>query len=166
MERIVLANGFEPFGTVGKYAASPQPPTQTMRDNVATADCIVIAATPRYWQRDVSSGGAARQAVSEMLVAEAAMAFFGRKPVMVFIQAGTDAGRFLPSITQYVEVDPFSQEHINAQWPLIQSYFRNATAVIAANWGEQRRKNTWDAVVATLAIIGACAAVYALAKSE
>jgi len=166
VEGLVQAHGFEPFGTVGKYAASPQPPANTMRENLGSADCVVVAATPRYLQMDVSGRGEAGQAVSDMLVAEAAMAFCGRKPVLVFAQAGTDVGPFMRSITQYIGINPFSQADINANWPRIQDYFRNATAIIAANWGEERRKNIRDAVIAILAVIGACAVIYALSKSQ
>jgi hypothetical protein len=166
VEGVVRSHGFEPFGTVGRYTASPQPPVNTMRENLSSADCVVVAATPRYLQMDLSGRGETGQTVSDMLVAEAAMAFCGRKPVLVFAQANTDVGQFMRSITQYVGIDPFSQADINAKRTLIQDYFRNATAMVAANWGEERRKDTWDVIVAVLAVIGACAVIYALAKSR
>jgi hypothetical protein len=51
VEEITRENGFEPFGTVGKYSAAPIPVWDHMMENIPKADCVIMAATPRYLKR-------------------------------------------------------------------------------------------------------------------
>ena len=98
---ILEKHEIRPFGTVGKFSASPENPVELMKKNIPQADIVVIVATPRYLQRDIKSG-AEKYGLSEMVHVETGMAIAHGKPVVVFVKEGTDVGSVIPNITQYV----------------------------------------------------------------
>lgn len=57
VEKITRENGFEPYGTVGKYSAAPMPIWDHIVENIPKADCVIMAATPRYFQEDIHNRG-------------------------------------------------------------------------------------------------------------
>jgi len=127
-----------PFGTVGKYDSSPENPAQLMKRNIEQADFVVIAATKRYLTKDNQSGIESNQ-LSEMIHSEAGMAFAYDKPVVVFVEEGTNPGSFLPSITQYITLDG-TQANLDSQQNLILSLLNNAYQISE----ETKRKKTWQ----------------------
>jgi hypothetical protein len=104
VEGILRRNNIEPFGTVGKHSAAPESVAESMRKNIPEADMVVIIATPRYLQQDLKTGKLSH-GLSEMVHVETGMAFALKKPVVVFVQKGTNIGNFLPGITQYIELE-------------------------------------------------------------
>ncbi|MBK6545787.1 MAG: hypothetical protein IPG12_11020 [Saprospiraceae bacterium] len=127
-----------PFGTVGMYEASAENPTQLMKRNIEQADFFVIAATKRYITRDNHNGQESNQ-LSEMIHAEAGMAFAFTKPVVVFVEEGTNLGTFLPSITQYITLDG-TQANLDSQQSLILCLLNNAYQ----RSEELKRKKVWQ----------------------
>lgn len=104
VERLLRRHQILPCGTLGRYEAYPAPLPESIRRNISRADMVVIAATPRYQAVDVHTQ-AQTQVISEMLQAEAAIAFAHNKPLVVFVKKGTDPGHFLPAITQYIVLE-------------------------------------------------------------
>lgn len=121
------------------YDAAPQPIWQHMRDGVQAADCMVIAATPRYAQQDVHDQRKTQRGVTEMIQVELGMAVMADRPVLAFVLEGTDVGAFLPQRTQYVELRPNDQDHLSTQLPIIANYFRSAFAMIQERWRKEAR---------------------------
>lgn len=93
----------KPFGTVGKLYAAPENPVVSMDKNINNADIVVICATPRYIQQDIQNGKES-QGLSEMIHVETGMAYAHDKPVVVFVEKGTNVGSAIPNMTQYVEL--------------------------------------------------------------
>ncbi len=102
--RLVHHFGFDPVGTVGKHEAAPRPIWEQMRDGIKTADCIVLAATPRYLQQDLHDREKTGKGISELLHVEVEMAVMAERPILAFVQEGTNVGAFLPSAVQYIEL--------------------------------------------------------------
>jgi len=165
--RVAHACGFVPCGTVGKYAASPIPLWQHMLDGIKTTDCLIVAATPRYIQQDVADKQKTKTGIPEMLHVESAMAFAQGKPVLVFVQPGTDVGPFLPLVTEYITVDERNRPDVEKKWPLIVNYFESARRIV-----EERRKNEntrqlVNLTVGGLAFFGAIAIIdYVLGEDQ
>jgi len=131
-----------PFGTVGRFDASTQNPVELMQTNIKEADFIVVIATQRYITKD-SHYGKESTAISEMLHVEAGMAFAHSKPVVVFVQEGTNVGNFIPAITQYIVLNG-SQEDLNIKYGLIEKLLNFAFTKSQENkqskeWGELKR---------------------------
>lgn len=141
-----------PFGTVGLYDASTENPVQLMKKNIEQADFVVIVATKRYLTKD-SSNGKISNMLSEMIHTEAGMAFANSKPVVVFVEEGTNVGNFLPQITQYITLDG-TQNNLDSQTNLIMYLINNAYQKSE----EIKRQKSWQAlgrlVVGGLAIFG------------
>ena len=104
VEKILKSYKIRPFGTVGRYSASPENPVSLMKKNIPTADLIVICATPRYFQKDLHNGKIS-YGLPEMVHVETGMAYMANKPVVVFVKQGTDVGSFIPNITQYITLN-------------------------------------------------------------
>lgn len=156
---IVRRFGFHPTGTVGKYAAAPKPVWQQMRDGIQSADCIVLAATPRYVQQDIQDKKTTKKGISEMLHTEVGMAVAMDRPVLAFVLEGTSVGSFLPQAVQYIELRPDDQEDLQTQWPLIANYFRSALAMIQERWRREKRDDLLKLVGTVLGIIGAATVI-------
>lgn len=145
--------GFVPVGTVGRYAAAPKPIWQQMKENIQTADCIVLAATPRYLQQDLSDKVRTGRAMSEMLHTEVAMAVAMDRPVLAFVLEGTEVGSFLPQAVQYITLKA-DHSDLLLKWTLIQAYFANAAAMIQKRWLNENRTGLLKLAVGSLAVFG------------
>ncbi|TAF08822.1 MAG: hypothetical protein EAZ75_10060 [Flavobacteriia bacterium] len=102
--RILEVHNIQAFGTVGKFSASPENPITLMNKNIPLADFVVIVATPRYIQKDLTTG-IITHGLSEMVHVETGMAIAHGKPAVVFVQEGTNIGNAIPNITQYVTLN-------------------------------------------------------------
>lgn len=109
---ILKAHNIKPFGTVGKFSASPENPITLMNKNIKKADIVVICATPRYLQKDIQTGNETN-GLSEMIHVETGMAIAHDKPVVVFAKEGTNVGNALPNITQYVVLTGSKKDYID-----------------------------------------------------
>jgi hypothetical protein len=153
VEAIVRQMGFCPVGTVGRYDAAPKPIWQQMKDNIKAADCIVLAATPRYLQQDIADKLRTGRGMSEMLHSEIAMAVALDRPVLAFVLEGTDVGSFLPQAVQYITLKS-DRSDLMTKWPLIQSYFGNGAAMIEQRWLQENRSGLLKLALGGLAVFG------------
>ncbi len=160
--RLVRHFGFEPMGTVGKREAAPRPIWEQMRDGIKTADCIVLAATPRYLQQDVHDRERTGKGISEQLHVEVGMAVMADRPILAFVEEGTNVGAFLPGAGQYIVLRPGDQEDLKAKWPLIVRYFENALTIIRARWQREKKDELVKAAGIILGGIGALAVLDAI----
>lgn len=145
--------GFLPVGTVGRYDAAPKPIWQQMKDNIKSADCIVLAATPRYLQRDIADKLRTGRGMSEMLHTEIAMAVALDRPALAFVLEGTDVGGFLPQAVQYITLKS-DRSDLMTKWPLIQAYFGNGAAMIEKRWLQENRSGLFKLALGGLAVFG------------
>jgi hypothetical protein len=145
--------GFVPVGTIGRYDAAPKPIWQQMKENIQTADCIVLAATPRYLQQDLSDKLRTGRAMSEMLHTEVAMAVAMDRPVLAFVLEGTDVGSFLPQAVQYITLKR-DRSDLLVKWHLIQAYFVNAAAMIQQRQLRENQSGLLKLAVGSLAVFG------------
>lgn len=153
IESIVRQMGFLPMGTVGRYDAAPKPIWQQMKDNIQSADCIVLAATPRYLQQDIDDKMRTGKGMSEMLHSEIAMAVAMDRPVLAFVLEGTDVGSFLPQAVQYITLKR-DRSDLMIKWPLIRAYFGNGAAMIQKRWLQESRSGLFKFAVGGLAVLG------------
>ncbi|MGJ4754750.1 hypothetical protein [Leptospira kmetyi] len=158
--------GFSPFGTIGKYSAAPKPLYQQMKEGIEEADCLILVATPRYIQEDLHTKANTGHGISEMLHVEVGMAVASGKPVLVFVQKGTNVGSFIPNLVQYIEINPYSQQDIQKKWPLIANYFRSALSIITSNWEKAKNKETMKMIQGLLTIIGGAAIINSIFNDE
>ncbi len=121
---ILKAYNIKPFGTVGKFSASPENPVKLMNKNIKDADIVVICATPRYVQSDIQTGNTTK-GISEMIHVETGMAIAHGKPVVAFVKEGTNVGNALANITQYIELTGTKEDYIKKK-DLIYSLLNNA----------------------------------------
>lgn len=165
VESIVRHLGFLPVGTIGRYSAAPKPIWEQMKENIKSADCIVLAATPRYLQQDINdkiktgrgmSELIQKRAMSEMLHTEVAMAVAMDRPVLAFVSEGTDVGNFLPQAVQYIVLKE-DRSDLLAKWNQVQSYFANAAAMIEKRWAQESRSGLIKIAVGGLAAVGSIA---------
>jgi len=147
--------GFQPMGTVGRYSAAPRPIWEQIRDGIQSADCIVLAATPRYIQQDIYDRKRTGKGISEMLHVEVGMAVATGRPILAFVLEGTDVGSFLPQTVQYITLRANDRVNLQTKWPLIANYFRSALAIIQERWRQENRNDLLKLVGVVLATIGA-----------
>lgn len=133
VEEITRENGFEPYGTVGKYSAAPIPIWDHMMENIPKADCVIMAATPRYFQEDIYDRGETKQAISELVYAEGIIATILCKPLLIFCQEDVNLGSLLPQRTQYITLKSSEDAHQQDKRELINSYFINTLEKIKEN---------------------------------
>jgi hypothetical protein len=152
IERILIAHQIKPFGTVGLYSAAPTNTVAHMKKNILLADFVVIVATPRYLQKNIKTGKVS-YGLPEMVHVETGMAYMAEKPVVVFVQEGTDVGNFLPNVTQYIILNG-KQEDLNTKWGLINSLLRNAYNIVRQIKDQAANKSFWIALTTGLAIYG------------
>ncbi len=124
IEKILKAYNIKPFGTVGKYSASPENPAVLMKKNIPFADFVVICATKRYLQKDIHTGQVSF-GLSEMIHVETGIAYAHDKPVVVFVREGSSTGNFIPNITQFITLDG-TREDFLIKKQLIFSLLNNA----------------------------------------
>lgn len=170
VEYIVKKNGFQPFGTVGKYVNDSAPVPVTMVEEMKKADCLVIAATPRYHQKDIHNSNNISNGLSEMIQVEAGMASMKGLPIIVFVQKGTHVGNYLSSSTQYIEIDFDNyKESLAEKLPLIKSLFYKAALKIQEKWdkvSKQRDKEGTGALLQVAGVIGIGALLINLFSSD
>lgn len=152
VESILRSHNIEPFGTVGKYEVAPKNPAESMKENIPNADVVVIIATQRYFQVDISTGQES-YGLSEMVHAETGMAYALGKPVLVFVQDGTSVGNFLPNITQYIVLNG-THEDYNYKKNLITSLFTNAIKAVDQIKNGSIGEGVFKVSVGLLAIFG------------
>lgn len=125
------ANNIKPIGTVGKFSAAPENPIESMKKNIEEADFFVLCATPRYTQKDLHNK-TEHKGLSESLHTETGMAIALEKPIIAFVQKGTDVGSVIPKITQYIELTG-TEDDFKEKKNLISSLFDNAHKRIRKN---------------------------------
>jgi hypothetical protein len=150
---ILIAHKILPFGTVGKFSASPENPIELMKTNIPLSDLVVICATPRYFQVDLMTGKKS-YGLSEMVHVEAGIAIANNKPVVVIVQEGTDIGKALPNITQYIELNGKKDDY-DSKKPLIKSLLSNAKKLVYNINYEKSIQLIIRIIIAILAIYGA-----------
>lgn len=153
IEKILLHFGIEPMGTVGRHSIAPVPIVDQMKNNIPFADFLVVAATPRYVQRDMANSSKSLYGLSEMVHVEAGMAFMSGKPVVVFVKEGTDVGSFLPKVTQYITLDG-TNKNVREQWTQIGGLLANAVERVKNFKEAEDQKSFWRMVRNGLAIVG------------
>ena len=126
--RELNANNIKTTGTVGLYYAAPENPIESMKKNIEEADFFVLCATPRYIQKDIHNE-TEYKGLSESLHTETGMAIALEKPIIAFVQKGTDVGSVIPKITQYIELTG-TEEDLKEKKNLILSLFDNAHKLI------------------------------------
>ncbi len=147
--------GFQAVGTVGKFGAAPLPIPEQMTEGIRSADCIILAATPRYIQEDVHNRKRTGKGISEMLHVEVGMAVMAKRPILAFVEEGTDVGSFLPQTVQFIQLKHDNLDDIKEKWPLIQEYFRSAMTIIQNRWMEENRSDLLKTAGIFFGIIGA-----------
>lgn len=160
VENILKHYKFEPFGTVGLFSAAPMNPVEHMKENIPKADIVVIVATPRYIQKDLKTGQTS-YGLSEMVHAETGMAIMANKPVIVFVQEGTNVGNVLPNITQYITLNG-TQNDLNAKLNLITSLIGNTINTLQGIKSSTSIKQVKSFGVGALAIVGSLVLLDAL----
>lgn len=123
VEKILRVHRIEPIGTVGLFSAAPTNPAEHMKKNIEQADFVVIVATKRYMQNDLKTGKQSN-GLPEMVHVEAGMAYMANKPVVAFVEQGTDVGGFLPNVTQYITLTG-EEADLASKWNLITSLIEN-----------------------------------------
>ena len=123
-----------------------------MNKNIKNVDFVVICATPRYIQKDIRSGDVSL-GLSEMIHVETGMAIAHGKPVITFIQEGTNIGNVLPNITQYITLNG-SKEDFMSKRKLIFSIFNSAFEFVKKVSDENTIKEVKNWTIGGLAVIG------------
>lgn len=164
VERILIAHKIQPIGTVGLFSAAPTNTAEHMKKNIPLADFVVIVATPRYLQKDLKTGKLS-YGLSEMVHVETGMAYMANKPVVVFVQEGTEVGSFLPNVTQYIVLNG-RQDDLQLKWTLINSLIRNAYNIVRQIKEQDANKSFWNALTTGLAIFGGIKLAQALTTED
>jgi len=164
IEKILIQHKIKPIGTVGLYSAAPTNTAEHMKKNIPLADFVVIVATPRYLQKDLKTGKVT-YGLSEMVHVETGMAYMANKPVVVFVQDGTDVGNFLPNVTQFVVLNG-KQTDLQMKWGLINSLIRNAYNIVRQIKEQAANKSFWGALTTGLAIFGGIKLAEALTADD
>lgn len=159
---ILTHHNIEPFGTVGKFSASPENPVALMNKNIPSSDFVVICATKRYLQKDINTGQTS-YGLSEMVHVETGMAIAHGKPVIVFVEEGTDVGNVLPNITQYIILNGHN-DYTKAE--LIQSLLSSAYEFVRKIKEDKGIKVLGKIAVGGLAIYGGYKILQAIFKNE
>ncbi len=154
VERITSHFGFTPMGTVGRHAAAPRPIWHQMKDNIEKADCLVLAATPRYVQEDVHDRTKTGKGISELLHVEVGMAAAFGRPVLAFVQEGTTVGGFLPAFVQYHVLKTRDYTDLNEKLPVIGRAFMAAREMVEARWKKDRDAAVIDGRIKAFGVIG------------
>ena len=149
VEQIVKDNGFEPMGTVGRHVNYAEPIPQSMIKEIKKADVLVMAATPRYFQKERPFQRKKQKVISEMLHVESGMAIMDNIPVIVFAKEGTHVGNFIPGITQYFTI---GKTLVDEQREKIKIIF-NDTKKKVANKIDKEEGNYWKYIIERILIV-------------
>lgn len=150
--QILDEHNIQAFGTVGKFSASPENPITLMNKNIPISDFVVIVATPRYLQKDLTTGKVSH-GLSEMVHVETGMAIAYGKPVVAFIQEGTNIGNALPNITQYITLNG-QRADFDAKRKIIFSLLNNAYLFVQKLKSDKTLRTAGKVVVGGLAVYG------------
>lgn len=150
--RILKAYKINPVGTVGKNYAAPENPVVSMTKKIKEYDFLVVAATPRYFSKDIQNNKDSKS-ISEQLHAEAGIAKGLNKPVIAFIQGDTNPGNFISQITQYIILDGTIEDY-NKKKKLIYSLIDNTFKKVQELKGNKKLKTIGNIVVGGLAVYG------------
>ncbi len=150
--RILKAYKMKPVGTVGKFYAAPENPAVSMKRNISNYDFLVIIATPRYFEKDIQTRKT-KLSISEQLHVEAGIADGLNKPIIAFVQKGTDVGNFIPQVTQYIMLDGTAEDYNNKK-RLIFSLLNNTYKRVQELKGDKTIKSIRNVIVNGLAIYG------------
>jgi len=153
IERILRAYKIEPVGTVGRYSVSPENPAELMKKEIPNADFAVIVATPRYLQQDLRTGQIS-YGLSEMIHIETGIAYAFEKPVVVFVQEGTNVGNFIPNITQYIILND-TRSDFEQKRPEIHSLLNSTYQIVKKIKSNKTAKAIGKVAVLGLAAYGA-----------
>ena len=164
IERILHAHYIQPTGTVGYFSSAPTSTAEHMKKNIPLADFVVLVATPRYIQKDINSGNST-QGISEMLHVETGMAHMADKPVVVFVQEGTNVGNFLPTITQYITLNG-QQSDLEEKWGQINSLIKHSCDIVRQKKTENQNQSLWKALTTGLAIFGGISLLNSMGTDE
>ncbi len=164
IERILRAHYIKPIGTVGYYSASPTSPAELMKKNIPLADFVVIVGTPRYLQKDINCQYSVN-GIPEMLQVEAGMAYMADKPVVVFVQEGTNVGNFLPTITQYITLNG-QKADLKQKLQQINSLIKHSCDIVKQKKTEAQNKSLRKAFTTGLAIIGGFSLLNSMGTDE
>ena len=164
IEQILQAHYIKPMGTVGYFSSAPTSTAEHMRNSIPQADFVVLVATPRYVQKDINSGEST-QGISEMLHVETGMAHMAGKPVVVFVQEGTNVGNFLPTITQYITLNG-QQSDLQQKWAQINSLIKHSCDIVRQKKTEVQNQSLWKALTTGLAIVGGISLLNSMGSEE
>lgn len=164
IEQILIEHRIKPIGTVGLFSAAPVNTAEHMKKNIPLADFVVIVATPRYIQKDIKTGKET-YGLSEMVHVETGMAYMANKPVVVFVQEGTNVGSFLPNVTQYVTLNGQPMD-LEKKWGIINSLLSNTYSIIRRIKDEAASKSFLNVLTTGLAIYGGFKLVQTLSEPK
>lgn len=162
--KILERYNIQPFGTVGRFSASPENPITLMNKNIPLSDFVVICATKRYLQKDLKTGSYS-YGLSEMVHIETGMAIAYNKPVVVFVQEGTDVGNVIPNITQYIVLNG-RHEDLLAKSSLIHSLLRSAYEFVQKMRGDKKFRTLGKVALGGLAAYGGYHLLKKIFRSE
>ncbi|MBA7549885.1 hypothetical protein ES705_42385 [subsurface metagenome] len=91
------------------------------------------------------------------------MAFALNKPVVVFVQEGTDVGNFIPNITQYITLDGTKNDFYRKK-ELIFSLLNNAYLKVKELKNDKSLREVGNMLVYGLAIYGGYKLIEAIFK--
>lgn len=123
-----------------------------MSKNISTADFVVVCVTKRYLQEDVHTKNIS-DGLSEMINIEIGIALGLNKPVVAFVEEGTNAGSALPNITQYITLNGF-QDDFELKQNLIVSLLDSACGIAVNNRRLEGLKTVGKLAVTSLAVYG------------
>jgi hypothetical protein len=164
IEQILKRHYIQPTGTVGYFSSAPTSTAEHMRKNIPLADFVVLVATPRYIQKDINSGNST-QGISEMLHVETGMAYMADKPVVVFVQEGTNVGNFLPIITQYITLNG-QQSDLEEKWAQINGLLKQSFDIVRKKRTENQNQSFKNVLKTGLAFVGAFSLLNAMGTDE
>ncbi|MDI9363875.1 MAG: hypothetical protein QM541_02915 [Flavobacterium sp.] len=164
IESILKAYKILPFGTVGKFSAAPTNTAELMKKNIPLADFVVVVATPIYFQKDITTENTTF-AISEMLHVESGMAYMADKPLVVFVQEGTNVGNFIPTITQYITLNG-KEVDLNDKWQLIGLLLNNTYTIVRQIKEQADNKVFWNTITKGLALFGGLKILESFSEDE
>lgn len=150
--KVLKSYGLTPFGTIGLFDVRAESIVTSMKSNIQAADLIVVVATPRYVQKDLHNGSEA-QGLSEMIHTEVGMAIASHKPVIAFVQEGTEPSGIIPSITQYIVLKN-DIEDVRNKIEQIAALLRNVVTVVFNNRQRANSKELSTLITTGLAFVG------------
>jgi len=145
--------GLEPCCTVGLFRAAPKAILNQMESGIEEADCLIMIATPRYLQEDISNKDKQDEAISESLLVEFVLSYKEQKPILIFALEGVKLPDIILNQVQVIYLKHKDPE-LHLKWKLISSYFESAHKMIVRNWNRNLARGALEFTTAFLAGIG------------